>query len=446
MKILRTYYILPVWLQNIVLTLFAIFNDHRRYGRLYSEIEKEIFERSFWSSEQLKNFQRQRLSQFMKNALNSIYWKKCFKIYGVDVNKDPCEEIKKLPILSKKQVKENLKDIVVDLYQNDTISVHTSGTTGSGLIFCETRKSEAERWATWWRYRRQYGLNRKTWCGLLGGRAIISPNCQNPPYYRINYKSKQFLFSCYHLSSQTVRFYVSALEELKINWLHGYPSFISELASLALKEGLFLKNKPKLITIGAENITKNQSRIIFDFFGVYPVQHYGLSESTANFSQPKNKSYLEVDEDFSYVEFLGNGNEKKIVGTNFTNPAFPLFRYDCGDLASEVDETIFPRRVGSVDGRSEDVVTTPGGQRVGRLDHIFKDAIYVDEAQIYQPSLKKIIIRIRKNRFWSVTSEEELVTAFRDRLGAEIQLHFEYVESIERTSTGKLRFVISEVK
>ena len=190
-----------------------------------------------------------------------------------------------------------------------------------------------------------------------------------------------------------------------------------------------------------------QSKIIHEYFGVFPVQHYGLAESVANFSQLPEQPHLTVDEDFSYVEFIDNGNsQKKIIGTNFTNPNFPLFRYDTGDLASDIDETVFPRKVGHVDGRSEDIITLANGKKIGRLDHIFKDAVFIDEAQIFQPNIHDLIVRVIRNKLWNSDSESFLLAEFYARLGREVTIKFEYPESLDRTKSGKLRFVISEVK
>lgn len=438
----RLYFSLPFFLQSFALTLFGFFNDLRRYGGHYSQIEKTIKNRS---ADDLKEFQKSRLSAFLINARKSEYWDAKFSEYDVNPLLNPFEEIKKLPILTKKEVKDNFERITIRDNNSKLISIHTSGTTGSGLVFFESKQSEAERWATWWRYREAHGITRGEWCALFGGRSIISPDIRKPPFHRVNYASKQVLFSCYHLSEDTVANYIQVIENKRLNWIHGYPSFISEVASLAISNGIKLKHKPQFITLGAENLSAHQERIIECFFGVKPIQHYGLAESTANFSQLKGDKFLTVDEDFAFVEFLEHSEEKKIIGTNLSNLNFPLIRYDTGDLASDVNETVFPRHVGFVDGRSEDVITLSDGKKIGRLDHIFKDSLYVDEAQIYQEAVGSIEVRIKKNHRWSDASERDLRESFTERLGSSVEIKFVYVNKIPRTKSGKLRFVISEV-
>ncbi|XAG87473.1 hypothetical protein MRN67_14465 [bacterium 19CA01SA08] len=445
----RIYLALPYFLQNVLLTFFAFFNDKRRYGGRYRHIEEEVFNRGKFSPKELKAYQIKKLKEALEHAQNSKYWAKRFNEFGVDPSSEnPISELLKLPILTKHEVRNCASQIRIDT--NNSIKVHTSGTTGAGLIFYETQQSEAERWATWWRYRNDLGIYRGDWCVLFGGRSIIAPDYKGKNFHRVNYYSKQVLFSCYHLSNENIKFYIQELNSRKIEWIHGYPSVISELAHLALENNYRLDYKVKSITLGAESLSANQARVIESFFGVRPKQHYGLAESVANLSQKSNDAQLHVDEDFAYVEFIpvdGSEGLSRIVGTNFTNKSFPLFRYDTGDLASGLNENTFPRVVRDIDGRKEDYVLLPNGSKVGRLDHIFKDAVYVDEAQIVQLEDFSLEVKLVVNQAWDDDIHfPELEGEFRERLGRDIKIVLNKVESIERTKSGKLRFVISKVK
>jgi phenylacetate-CoA ligase len=137
------------------------------------------------------------------------------------------------------------------------------------------------------------------------------------------------------------------------------------------------------------------------------------------------------------------------VGTNVTNRAFPLIRYDVGDIAEISPQTCDCGRPGRIidriDGRREDYVVLPSGAMVGRLDHVFKNQIRVREAQIYQPDLRRVVLRIvRANQFTS-RDEQAIVSAARTWLGSELRIEVEHLDSLTRTRSGKLRFVISDV-
>src|SRR5690606_16170125 len=114
---------------------------------------------------------------------------------------------------------------------------------------------------------------------------------------------------------------------------------------LASKAGLEIKHHIKWISLGAENVTETHKRNIKRFFKVSPIQHYGLAEGVANLSMVPGHDHFFIDEDFSYVELLPHQDQYSIIGTNFSNYAFPLIRYHTSDLASGVNQTSFPRIV-----------------------------------------------------------------------------------------------------
>jgi phenylacetate-CoA ligase len=252
------------------------------------------------------------------------------------------------------------------------------------------------------------------------------------------------------MSRRTLGTYVSELRRRKPPWIHGYPSLLALLAAYLSDTGTDLGYELKWVTTGAETLLPQQSTLIQDAFGVRPRQHYGMSEAVANFSECE-RGLLHVDEDFAAVEFLPvvGSDRQRIVGTNLTNPITPLIRYETGDEA-----TVAPfacqcgrpgRAVHSIDGRVEDYVVLPDGRRLGRLDHVFKDVVNVHEAQIVQRAVGELILRIVRGTRYTPNDEHEILGAMAERIGPETMIRIEYVPAVERSRTGKLRFVISEL-
>jgi phenylacetate-CoA ligase len=208
---------------------------------------------------------------------------------------------------------------------------------------------------------------------------------------------------------------------------------------------------PHIVTIGAESLLPQQMMIIERAFGTSCRQNYGLTETVANISEC-SEGNLHVDEDYAWIEFIPmEGSAYRIIGTTFTNNAFPLIRYDTGDVA-ELYNPDFKcscgrggRVVKSIDGRIEDYIVTPDGRRIGRTDHIFKDMINIKECQLYQESPEKVTFRIVRGTNYTEADERLLLLEARKRLGNLLQIEISYVNQIERTNTGKLRFVISKL-
>jgi phenylacetate-CoA ligase len=328
--------------------------------------------------------------------------------------------------------------------------IHTSGTTGGGLRITTTVDAVREQWAVWWRYRAWHGLHLGVPCAYFGGRSVVPPAQQRPPFWRHSRPLRQVMFSGFHMQPGNLPAYVDELCRVRPPWIHGYPSLLSLLATYILDERIDLGYKVDWVTVGAENLLAQQADLIARAFGVRVRQHYGMAEGAANFSECEN-GRLHVDEDFAAVEFVpsGDGISCRIIGTNLSNLTTPLLRYDVQDSV-----TLFPggcdcgrpgRVVETVDGRKEDYVLLKNGAKLGRLDHIFKGHIHIREAQIYQNVPGELVLRIVRGNLYSQADESRLLTDTRQRVGSEANIRIEYLERISRPVNGKLRFVLSDV-
>jgi phenylacetate-CoA ligase len=448
------YLKLPTPLQNLAVSVEGYRLKQQRYDRAYQDIFQQVKQTQSLDAENLSTYQAQRLRQFLHTASKSPFWQQRFTELKLDLDApDILLEFQKLPILSKPEVKAAVEQITnPNIPTDDLLSCHTSGTTGSGLIFPETRLAEKERWATWWRYRSWHNIDLDTWCGYFGGRSIVPMERDRSPFWRVNTPGKQLMFSAYHLKPETAKDYITALKQHRVTWLHGYPSILALLASYILEQKLDLGRTVKIITIGAESLLPQQRQIIESAFNAPVRQHYGQAESVANISECPQGN-LHVDEDFSFVEFvpiIGQENSFKIIGTNWTNPAFPLLRYECGDIATLSPDPCacghHGRVVLEIDGRKEDYVLLPNGVAVGRLDHIFKDLVHIREAQIHQQEKGNVTFIVVKGDGYDENEEESrLLAEARKRLGTDLDILIKYVDQIERSRTGKLRFVISDL-
>jgi len=245
--------------------------------------------------------------------------------------------------------------------------------------------------------------------------------------------------------------YVNELRRRRPPWIHGYPSLLSLLAGHLVDNAQNLGYDLRWVTTGAENLLPRQAAVIEQGLGLKPIQHYGLAEGVANISQCEFGA-LHVDEDYAAVEFvpLGDQGLHRIVGTNFTNPAAPFLRYDTQDLATIRQGASCscgrPGRVVEwIDGRREDYVVLADGALIGRMDHVFKDLTNIREAQIHQARPGEITIRVVRGRAYRDEDDLTLVREVHKRLGQETKVDIDYVDSLPRSSNGKLRFVVSEV-
>lgn len=455
MTLQQIYRGLPAPLQNLACSAYGYRLIRRRYGAAYDSLEREIISRDRWSHAQIRDFSAQRLQHTVSHAVATVpYYSQMFAALKLDPRDIRCvDELRFLPILEKRTVQQNLGAFRSDpLADAGCTTVHTSGTTGTGLVFPMTLEAEREQWATCWRYRSRLGISHQTWYAHFFGKSVVPYEQSRPPFWRVNSPGRQVLFSGYHMNDEFLPYYVHELNRRRLPWIHGYPSLLSVLANYLLQRGTALDYKPAIVTVASESLLDHQKVAIERALQAPCRQHYGMTEAVGNISEcPLGR--LHVDEDFGHLEFVPIGQDRhRIIATGYANLAFPLIRYDTGDVVELGPEHVSPcpcglpgRLVRGIDGRIEDYVLTPDGRKIGRLDHMFKDMVNIRECQVYQYRNGTVVFRIVRGDNYRAKDERILHDEARVRLGSGLQIAFDYVTQIPRTKRGKLRFVISEL-
>lgn len=440
----------PVWVQNLMCSVKGGVIKRRRYGKQFYEELRKL--------EAGEYDQRKELFAFLVQARDLPAYKGQI---GEVTMENVYDVLHSMPIIDKVFVKSHIEELTNHICTEPQFMMRTSGTTGGGLVFPYTVRMENKHWGVWWRYRRALGIDLDTWCGWFGGKRIIDPNCHKPPFWRVNKPGRQVMFSSMHMTFDTVDYYHKEINNRKMMWLHGYPSHIAKFAALAIDKGLASLEDVKFVTTGAENLLGNQMSLMQQMFPNAIIrQHYGLMEGVANISQNKEGEWI-VDNDFAYVEFipvnglpltadcLQNADkvECRIIGTGFSNPAFPLIRYDTGDIATierKADGTI---KVISIDGRSSNVLKGPDGFEINeaRLSIVLHDFNNIVEAQFVQHSLTDIDLLIVRNSQYNDNDERQLRTNIAECFDKRMNVNIKYVNEVEKTKSGKLRLVVSEI-
>lgn len=449
MSIMKLYDAMPVFMQNIAVSLEGWRIQKSRYGKLYMRVFDEFMMRNDLSYQEKCAYRDSQIRIMVKHCYETVpYYHRIFDELGIDYRDiRRLEDLTVLPILTKQTVKEHYDEFFSTKYdRKNLIKQHTSGTSGSGFIFYQNPEANAAVWAHVWRGNKNIGLERGTWCGYFGGRSIVPLAQSKPPHYRINYPGKQIMFSAFHMCPEVYQEYFDVLNKYKPKWIQAYPSSIVPLAKYMEDNDLRLSYVPTVLTLSSENVTQHDVDILNRVFGVYPMQNYAQSEAVATFRQKLDKRIF-VDEDFAAVEFvpIGDGEFYRVVGTTLSNFAMPFLRYDTKDIVtySETDEG---REVLSIDGREEDAIKLNGGGFIRRLDFIFKDQCNVVEAQIIQKSLRLAVFNVVKGSGYTAKDEIQLRASIDTYLEGRIGYEIVYVDNIPKTASGKMKFIVSELK
>lgn len=445
----RIYTTLPVSLQNLACSFYSWKLNSRRYASPFDKVLAEAEERLAWPPDKLMEFRNARLRAFVRHAADTVpYYRRLFAEIGFDPKSvyGP-EDLATIPILTKSEAIKQGSDIYSErVPKSERMMTHTSGSTGAGFHFPTTVQADREQWAMWWRYYRMHGIARGTPSAAFLAQHLVPIEQVNPPFWRHDSATKRTFFSAYHMSEENLPAYLAALRASMPRWIQGRPSSLAILAGYIADSGDRLDHPVEWITSASENLTDHQANLIETAFGVRPIQHYGMAEAIGNISQHPD-GVLRVDEDFATIEFLDHPETKtkRIVGTNVTNLATPLIRYDPGDLAL-MRGGGFPREVEKFEGRGEDFIVLKNGQKIGAVNRIFEDSINIKEAQIRQKTPGKIAVLVVKRAGYTAKDDATLIASLMHYLGSDIEIDIEYTSMVERTPSGKARAVVSEIK
>jgi phenylacetate-CoA ligase len=453
--LLTLYNSSPSFVKDFIITVYGLVQRNKRYGNYYKESKLKLQRTQNVSNAILKQEQTKTAINFINTALsNNLFYRKS-DIYPKRI--DVKEDIYQLPILAKQDVRENLNS----LYAKDlekAIWSHTSGTTGTAIVFPLTREI----------FQREYAFRQLhySWGGVsldqrdkivsIAGHKVVPINKDKPPFWVTDYINNWLYFSSYHLSEQNLQSYIDKLDHFNPKMIHGYPSSLFLLAMGYEKYGkgsLSLKS----IFSSSETLLESQRSKIENVFGVKVFNWYGTSEMNVNIVECEHGE-LHLKCEHSFVEILNSNNlpckpgeTGRIISTNVGNNCFPLIRYEVGDsiTLSKVQTSKCGRSgllVDQIIGRNEDYIITSNGRFVGRLDHIFKGTVNIKEAQIQQDIQSEVILRIVPDSNFSKTDELLLIKETKLRLGNDMIIFIEKVDHIKRTSNGKFNFIISNIQ
>jgi phenylacetate-CoA ligase len=138
-----------------------------------------------------------------------------------------------------------------------------------------------------------------------------------------------------------------------------------------------------------------------------------------------------------------------LLATGLSYGATPFLRYRVSNVATRLDRQGPRGRRGDVvrdvDGRIDDVVMTPDGRLIGRLDHSFEEQLDVAEDRNLREARDAIEVRVVPRATHCEDSERALRKDIRAWSGVEIRADQRLVQSIAREPNGRFRTVKSRV-
>ena len=431
-----------------------------RYDRATARLVEEAVDREGWSRERLRAWHEARLARTLHLAATRVpAYRRQWELRRRRGDRASWEVLAHWPVLDKEQLRVRPADFLADGARPRALfREHTSGTTGKPVEVWHSRDTLLRWYALYEaRIRRWNDVRPGTPWGMLGGQ-LVAPFAQTrPPFWVWNRAFSQLYLSSYHLRLDQIQAYLDAMRAHGVAYVIGYASSMHTLAQGALELAL---DAPRLqVAISnAEPFFRHQREALARAFGCATRDTYGMTEIVAGASEcPHGRMHLwpevgalEVLEDGSAAA-AADGEIGRFVCTGLLNDAMPLVRYEVGDRGAVANGATgaTPCACGrtlptlrTIEGRLDDVVVTPDGRRVGRLDPVFKSDLPIREAQIVQEALDALCVRYVPAAGFSARDGAALTARLRQRVG-DMTIRLEAVPALPRTANGKLRTVVS---
>ena len=456
----RVYGNSPIWMQNILVATAGLQLHLQRKGGNYKHYLHLIKENQILTPDLIEQMQLRSLKQVISHSFDSVpfyqEWSRKNRITAADINCN--NDIAVLPIIEKEDIRQNPKLYCSRhmLKKSGNFTLNTSGTTGKPLvIFCD-KESRRRHFAYWERFCEWFGVGKNSWRATFCGRIAIPQKQKTPPFWRYDPVQRNVLFSSYHLSENNMPFYVKKLRQIKPDFLDGYPSSLAYIANYMLAQNEPPVTSLKAAFTSAETLLSCQRDVISRAFQVPVADQYGCTEMAVFISQCEHGSY-HVNSDYSLLEVLNEkgapaspGEWGEAICTVFVNRTMPLIRYRLGDLLRSPEPSCCPCGrpfpvTKEIIGRNDDMILTPDGRQVGRLDPAFKGVDHIRETQLIQTDINNLLVKLVATSKFSEIDKHKLLQKLKDFIGDEINIKLEFVSEIPRELNGKFRSVISRV-
>jgi len=429
-----------------------------RYGSKFSKMQSDFRPNEMLSIDEMREKQNLVITRLVRHAYETVpYYRSCWKEIGIspeDINN--VDDLKILPVLNKEDIISN-PNAFISSKAGTLRKGNTSGTTGSSLNVYYDIPTCVAHHVVDWRQKTWGGMNRGSLYASLQGRMVVPSSQEKPPFWRKNYIHNQVFLSAFHLKPEHIHSYVEYLERSKIQYIEGYPSTIGILASWLNYNSRCLPLAS--VFTSSETLNDLERASIEKAFGCKVFDSLGMAERVLFATECEEHVGRHLNEDYGITEILddsdmpvNDGAFGRLVATSLWNFAFPLIRYQTNDVSARLSSQcacgrLFPR-IQSVTTKEEAIITLPDGRLISPsiLTHPFKPMNLVASSQILQEGLHNVRVRLVTRDGYGADDEKLLLSGLKDRLGDDVNITFEYVDSVLPPAGKKFRWVISSVK
>lgn len=423
---------------------------HRLQHRQRYALLDRLLHNQTLSSSQLRKQQKQALTDIVQHAyINTPYYNEAYaKIIGNNLSDI---DIESLPILHKDNVVQRKDDMLArGIYKKSLSLGNTGGSTGKPVSFYyDQHKHELMR----------AGMIRSYMgSGWKPGQKILNfwgarQDIQNGNHFIQKYHdfiAAEKTVTAYEYTEAELNAWSNTIRAYHPVLLQGYASILAELARYIIDNHIEMPKTILGVYSTAEVLQLRQRELMEQAFHCKVYNQYG-SREIPNIACECKQGNQHIFTDMVYMESQSINNEERLIITSLTNWVMPFIRYDIGDSGKLKKGSCscgspFPMMEMGL-CRSNDLIKTSSGKSVhptyfNRLLYGMTD---IRQYQYIQTELDKITLNIVSTTQLGAESVKSLIESVHRDFEGKLQLEINYVKEIQRSVSGKHRFVVSNL-
>ena len=412
-----------------------------RLGPAYARHRRRIADYEAMSAEKAEAWTVSRLRHLVAEAaLNVLFYRDLYAESGVDPRAiDSLDAFRQLPIVDKAA----FQKLPIDArsYRRG-MTVNTGGTSGQPLVFQLEDSAFAREWAhmhhLWYArgYRKEHLKLTLRGKHFERSRALHYNAVHNELVVNADAPMADILSAALEWDGPPIR------------WVHGYPSLVSEFASLlanaaALDRARF-RSRVYGVLLGSEFPAPAYRKPIEDQLSINVLSWYGHSEMALLAGEMRPGVYRALPTyGFAEAVRIDDSDRYRLVCTSFDNLCHPFIRYDTGDIVEPVAEGPAGLEFRIREGRIGDFIDDSRGHRhsltaiiFGRHHAAFADLSHVQVMQRV-PGAATLLVTPRD----PAASPDAIRKGF-DLSGLDFDWDIEVLREPVRSAAGKIKLKV----
>lgn len=419
-------------------------------------VRRRMEEVQWWPADRVAALQLQGLRVLLQDvAVHVPYYRDLFAQASFDpAGIQGITDLQCLPFLTKSIIRANT-EALKHTHAQGLSRFNTGGSSGEPLIFFIGNKRVSHDVAAKWRATRWWGVDIGDPEMVIWGSPIELGKQDHIKHWRDRLLRTRLL-PAFEMSEPKLDQFIATIRAVKPRMLFGYPSALALIAQHAQKRGVAMNDLGiQVAFVTSERLYDEQRSTIAQVFGCKVANGYGGRDAGFIAHEcPAGGMHLTADD--IVVEIIDDegrpqppGVAGEIVVTHLFTNDFPFIRYRTGDIGVLGATRCACGRglplLQDIQGRSTDFVVAADGTVMHGLSliYILRDLPGVKSFKVVQETQVFTRVLLVTDEGFAPDAVAQIVSGFKQRLGAEVSVVVDLVDSIPADKSGKFRYIIS---